>query len=317
LSDDSPWRERFERERKARKQAEALLDEKSRELYEANSNLRVRAEELAESLEQLRSTQETLVQREKLAALGALVAGVAHEINTPLGVALTALTHGVERLAEMRGVVDHGQPTRGILRGFIASLEEALQLVRNNLDRGASLVRNFKMVAVDQSSAELRTVDVADIVESVVSSMRPMLRNAGVEARVMVNSRIVATMSVGPFTQVLTNLLQNACIHAFDASMHERLIEVVVEDQNANMLVRVSDNGLGMSSEVKARVFDPFFTTRRGSGGTGLGMHIVQNIVVTGFGGTIKCCTPPTGGTAWVIVLPFGTAALTRVQTPS
>lgn len=313
MTDDSPWRDRFERERKARKEAEALLDGKSRELFEANQNLQLRAEELARSLEQLREAQETLVRREKLAALGGLVAGVAHEINTPLGVALTALTHGVERLDEMRTTIDSGQPTRGLLRGLIAEVLEALGLVRDNLDRGASLVRNFKMVAVDQVSAELRTVEVADLIESILISIRPMLRKASVDVRLHTTATILATMAVGPFAQVLTNLLQNACVHAFDETASDRTVEVVLEDRVDAMVLRITDHGRGMPPEVKARVFDPFFTTRRGLGGTGLGMHIVHNIIASGFGGTIACDSALGAGTSWVLVLPFETTALRRV----
>ncbi len=312
---ESPWRARFERERRARKEAEALLDGKSRELYELNQTLAQRADELAHSLEKLETAQDALIQREKLAALGGLVAGIAHEINTPLGVAVTALTHGIDKLREMQHLVEHGKPTKNLLRTAIAELTEALILAEENLERGGSLVRNFKMVAVDQVSAEMRDVDLIELIEGVIASMRPVLRASRVEVAVVGPHPLSVSMAVGPFTQVLTNLVQNACLHAFDeipTADSRRRIQIDVEDHLTHLRIKVTDNGRGMSPEVRARVFDPFFTTRRGRGGTGLGMHIVHNIIVSGFSGLIDCVSDPGLGTTWTLDLPVDTAVLRR-----
>jgi two-component system NtrC family sensor kinase len=314
------WQQRFERERAARKEAERLLDARSGELWEANQALMARASELAASLERLELARTALVEQEKLAALGGLVAGVAHEINTPLGVGLTALTHGLERLGVLEQAAATNQLTRGQLRGFMADLREALSLAQANLERGAALVRSFKMVAVDQVSAERRLVDIPTLVGDILASVRPMLRKAGVKAEVRGTERLPAVLAAGAFIQVLTNLLQNACVHAFSAVTAQpdlggpevRKVTVTVEDDGDALEVSLVDNGHGMPPEVRARVFEPFFTTKRGEGGTGLGMHIVHNLVVNGFGGTIACTTAPGSGTTWTLRLPFGTTALAR-----
>jgi signal transduction histidine kinase len=328
VSDESPWRARFDRERVARKEAERLLDVRSRELWEVNQALMARASELAASLEGLEQARAALVEREKLAALGGLVAGVAHEINTPLGVSLTALTHGLERLASLEHAAAQNQLTRGQLRGFMADLREALMLAEANLERGATLVRSFKMVAVDQVSAERRYVDVPALVGDILASVRPMLRKVGVTAEVTGAATLPAVIAAGAFIQILTNLVQNACVHAFrdrsegdgaegtgatrpDGAADPKVV-VDVADLGDALSVAISDNGRGMAPEVRARVFEPFFTTRRGDGGTGLGMHIVHNLVVNGFGGDIACDTAAGAGTTWRITLPFGTPTLSR-----
>jgi signal transduction histidine kinase len=315
LSEEGPadaWRRRFERERLARKEAESLLSAKSRELFEANRSLEERARDLASSLEQLHAAQDALVQREKMAALGALVAGIAHEINTPLGVAMTAVTYGLERLGALRGAAEAGQLTRGQVRALIGELGEALGLVRDNLERGAGLVRSFKMVAVDQSSEEARLVRLDDLLGDVIASLSPMLRKAGVSVAIEGRPRALYRVAAGPLVQVITNLLQNACVHAFRGASGGHRMTLSLEEDETALLLRVADNGVGMPPEVAARVFDPFFTTRRSEGGSGLGMNIVYNIVVSRFGGAIEVDSEPGLGTTWRISLPIGTAALAR-----
>ncbi len=306
------WRRRFDRERAARKEAEELLTAKSRELFEANQALAERAGDLASSLVRLQQAQDALVQREKMAALGGLVAGIAHEINTPIGVAMTAVTHGLERLGTMRSQTEAGQITRGQVRTLLAELDEALGLVRDNLERGAELIRSFKMVAVDQASDEVRVVRLEELLRDIVASLRPMLRKARVEVSIEGALPGMYEVVAGPLVQVVTNLVQNACVHAFRDADGERRVTVGAEDLGEALELRVTDNGDGMSPEVIARVYEPFFTTRRSEGGSGLGMNIAYNIVVSRFAGSIDVDSSPGLGTTWLLRLPLGTAALAR-----
>ena len=307
-----PWQGRFERERAARREAEALLHAKSRELYESNVSLEARAAELATSLETLRRTQSQLVQQEKMASLGGLVAGVAHEINTPLGVAVTAVTHTADRVRALEAEISAGTLTRGGMRGYVEDLNEAVSLALANLERAARLVDSFKKVAVDQSSEAPREGVLGEVVADVIASLRPLTRRAGVEVTVSGDDRTRVQLDAGALVQVITNLLQNACIHAFDEGDPNRSIRVTVSTGHDVAEIVVADNGRGMPADVARQVFEPFYTTRRANGGSGLGMHITHNLVTRRFLGTIALDTAPGAGCAWTLTLPFGTAALTR-----
>ncbi len=317
MSDDLVWQRRFERERTARREAELLLHDKSRELYLANNAMSERAADLAASLAQLHATQAHLVEREKLAALGGLVAGVAHEINTPIGVAVTAVSHASDRTRALADAARTGPLTRGELRQVTEEVGEALRLALDSLQRAAALVQSFKNVAVDQVSGDVRDVMLDDLAQDVISSLAAVLRRARVEGGVEARERVRASVDAGALTQILTNLVQNACAHAFVGPVTEgpsRTLRIVVEDDARGVDFRVEDNGRGMEPDVAARVYEPFFTTARGSGGTGLGMHIVHNLVTGRFGGTVTLDTKPGTGTRWHVVLPYGTPALSRKE---
>jgi C4-dicarboxylate-specific signal transduction histidine kinase len=306
------WRLRFERERTARREAETLLHEKSRELYLANEALRARADELTASMASLAAAQEALVQQGKLAALGGLVAGIAHEINTPLGVAVTAVSLTAEQAAELDAMVGSGRLSKSALERLVAALRDSTTLARANMERAAALVQSFKRVAVDQSSEEPRVAELDKLLADLVASLSPILRKANATVQIDAPAHVVLHVDAGAFGQVITNLLQNACIHAFDRTAHPAVITIAAAVGDDRLLLRVADNGGGMTPDVAARVWEPFFTTRRGDGGSGLGMHIVHNLVVQRFRGTIDLQTAPGEGCRYTIVLPVGTAALHR-----
>ncbi len=306
------WRHRFERERSARREAETLLHEKSRELYLVNEALRARADELTASMASLAAAQEALVQQGKLAALGGLVAGVAHEINTPLGVAVTAVSLTAEHAAELESMVGSGRLSKSGLERLVVALRESTILARSNMERAAALVQSFKRVAVDQSSEAPRVAQVDKLVSDLVASLSPILRKAGATVQVEAPAEIVVHIDAGAFGQLLTNLLQNACIHAFERIAHPAVITIAAAVLDDRLLLHIADNGVGMTPDVAARVWEPFFTTRRGDGGSGLGMHIVHNLVVQRFQGTIDLQTAPGEGCRYTIALPIGTAALHR-----
>lgn len=260
-----------------------------------------------------RRTREALLQRERLAALGGLVAGVAHEINTPLGVALTAATCGQQTLKRLEDHVERGTLTRGQLRRAIAELHDSYTLTVDNLRRGAHLISSFKKVAVDQSSEGVRPVVLSEWLQDVVASLRPMLRAAGVEHELRCAPGPALELTVGALTQVITNLVQNACVHAFGPEQVERRLLLAAAAVDDVLRIECADNGRGIAREHASRVFEPFFTTRRREGGSGLGMHIAHNIVVERLGGRIELA-PSAAGTHWSIEIPLKAAGVRRIE---
>ncbi len=310
------WRLRFERERAARREAETLLHEKSRDLYLANEALTARADELTASMASLAAAQEALVRQGKLAALGGLVAGVAHEINTPLGVAVTAVSLTVEQADELDAMVASGRLSKAGLQRLVTSLRESTTLARANMERAAALVQSFKRVAVDQSSEAPRGAHLDKLLADIVASLSPILRQAGATVELAAPAEIAVMVDAGALGQIVTNLLQNACVHAFVGVSHAPLISIDAAVAHDDIVLQIGDNGVGMTAAVAARVYEPFFTTRRGDGGSGLGMHIVHNLVVERFKGSIELQTAPGEGCRTTITLPFGSAALQHQGTP-
>ena len=253
----------------------------------------------------LDATREELIRKDKLAALGGLVAGVAHEINTPLGVAVTAASLAADRLREVEDAFQAGTLRRQDLQYGLAQAQEAARMTLGNLRRAADMIGNFKQIAVDQSSEAERTVQLGPYVREVIGSLGPLYRRTPHRMVIDVKAVIELTTFVGAISQVVTNLIQNALVHAFPG---DRVGTVTVEvdrngDDGAQLVVR--DDGVGMEPAVLRRVFDPFFTTQRGRGGSGLGMHIVHNLVTDLLGGTIEVSSTPNLGTRVAIRLPI------------
>jgi C4-dicarboxylate-specific signal transduction histidine kinase len=302
---------RYERERRARREAEDILHDKAREIYLINQTLAARAQELSESMEVLKSAQDALVRQGKLAALGGLVAGVAHEINTPLGVGLTAVSITSEHINAFTAMFESGRISRSGALQLLSEMRESITLAESNMRRAAVLVRSFKKVAVDRSNEALCTGMLKGLLADVIQSLSPMVRASGVSTRLLVDNDGLLTIDAGAVGQVLTNLIQNACLHAFSESSDSPLITVRGTVLSDRIELVVADNGCGMSAEVSERIWEPFFTTRRGEGGSGLGMHITHTIIVDHFGGTITIATQSGHGSCYKIGLPSNTNALT------
>ncbi|HTD28935.1 MAG TPA: ATP-binding protein [Xanthomonadaceae bacterium] len=264
----------------------------------------------ADAYHELRRTQTQLVQQEKLASLGQLVAGVAHEVNTPVGVALAAstqITLEVERLSDM---VASGQLRRAALTDVTTALNDLAELIARNCTRAGTLIQSFKAVAADQSSEERRRFDMRAYVEDVVRSLGPTLHRAHIKLTIEgthlpTTDRPMIDSYPGALSQVVINLVSNALAHAFEPEQAGAIsIRIASRDAgHAELIVR--DDGKGIPADVLPKIFDPFFTTRRGSGGTGLGLHIVHNLVAGLLGGAISVETAPGSGTAFLIVLPL------------
>jgi PAS domain S-box-containing protein len=268
------------------------------------SQLRQRADELAASLEALRSTQRELVQREKLASLGVLVAGVAHEVNTPLGVAVTAASVAREALGRLDRLLAEKQVRRSELLAQLETVSSAVGLADTNLHRAAELVRHFKTVAVDQSSSTVRGFELGGYLREVVASLGPLLRRSKVTVRVEQSEDVPVTSRPGSLSQVITNFVTNALTHAFDPDQPGELV-LKASQSDGQAVLEVRDDGKGMPPHVAERAFDPFFTTRSGTGGSGLGLFIVHNLVVEGLGGSVTLESAPGRGTTFLLKFPL------------
>ncbi|MEL4180306.1 PAS domain-containing sensor histidine kinase [Roseateles sp. PN1] len=263
-----------------------------------------RTRELSEALEVLKQAQEDLVRTEKLAGLGALVAGVSHELNTPIGNAVMVASTQRERLQRFEGETAAGL-RRSQLSAFLSDAKESAEVVERNLQRAAELVNSFKQVAVDQSSYQRRGFGLQDLLHELSLMLSPTLRRNQVALCEEVPAGLFMDSYPGPMTQVLMNLVNNSVAHAFDGIADERRVRIVASALGADRLrVAVEDNGAGIPAEHLSRVFDPFFTTKLGRGGSGLGLHIVYSLVTELLGGTVRIASSVGKGTRVILELP-------------
>lgn len=262
-----------------------------------------RTTELRQTNERLAHALEHLVQAEKLASLGNLVAGVAHELNTPLGNTLLTATHLRNRVHELQDVFKTGAMRRSELTAFIELSSDGLDLIERNLNRAAGLLANFKQVAVDQTSAQRRRFDLRKTVDEVVATLMPGLRKRRLVLVVDIPEGLELDSFPGPLEQVIANIVTNAAIHAFGPDEAGELFILAEPVGTGEIELCIRDNGCGIPPEVQGRVFDPFFTTRMGQGGSGLGLYIVYNIVTSLLGGSIEVRSTP-GGTCFTMRFP-------------
>jgi PAS domain S-box-containing protein len=264
-----------------------------------------KAKDAAEAaLRNLRETQNSLIEAEKLAALGRLVAGVAHEVNNPVGISLTVASSLERKSALFAAEVERGSLKRSSLTEFLETTRDASSQLVANLNRAAELITSFKQVAADRNYSDQRSFDLGDLTEQVVMSLRPGLRKHNLALTVDCQPNLMMNSYPGPYGQVLTNLFLNSVAHAFPDGKPGAVDIKVRESGKDNVEILFSDNGCGMSLDVRRRAFDPFFTTRRDQGGTGLGLHIVYSIVTNRLGGRLDLDSEPGGGTRIQIILP-------------
>jgi two-component system NtrC family sensor kinase len=232
--------------------------------------------------EALLAAQATLVEQEKMVALGTLVAGVAHEVNTPIGVAVTAASTMASYVEDLVKCVRNERVSRSELVALGERLREGAQLIERNLARAADLIGNFKQLAVDQGSAHVSELGLREHALSVVSAHGPELRKVGISVEVDIAADLRTRLDAGRWSQVLSNLLMNAAKHGYPDGGPGKVTlsaRLALEGGAYWLLLEFADDGVGLSNEVRERLFEPFFTTKRGQGGSGLGMHIVYTIV--------------------------------------
>ncbi|MBI2241770.1 MAG: HAMP domain-containing histidine kinase [Magnetospirillum gryphiswaldense] len=281
-----------------------VSDRLQNQMTQLNQELARRRAEAEEALEKLRQAQETLVQTEKLASLGALVGGVAHEINTPVGIALSCASHLDDATKAIRALFEADDIGVDDFERYMDTAADTAKLIVANCERAADLIRSFKQVAVDRTSSERRTFRLADTIAETVTALRPNLRQGGHEVTVVCPPDLVLDGYPGALSQVLTNFVMNSLTHGYAAGACGHL-RIEVEPMGDDWLrLRYRDDGKGVPEEFHNRVFDPFFTTRRGSGGSGLGLHIVFNLVTGPLGGTVVLENSPGPGASFLLEFP-------------
>ena len=267
-------------------------------------NLEEQTVKLQQEIEERKRTEKQLVQSEKMAALGDLVAGVAHEINTPLGIGVTGISYLNDATRAFKKVFTAGNATKTDLENFIEDCEESCQVTLSNLNRAAKLVAGFKQIAVDQSRDEKRFFNVRQYIDEILFSLYPRIKKTQHTVNVDVPDDLEINSYPGAFSQVLTNLVMNSLLHGFE-NMEEGTISIAVKNQARLIMLCYEDNGKGMTPVQQKKIFDPFYTTKRGAGGTGLGMHLVFNLVSKKLEGEISCTSTVDKGTFFTITIPL------------
>jgi len=271
----------------------------------ANTAVAAAHEALKTEVAEREAISQELVEANRLASLGALVAGIAHELNTPIGNALMVTSSFQGAVRELHAEVTSGSVRRSSLDRFIQTVEEAGRLLDSNLNRAAVQIRSFKQIAVDQTSRRWRPFNLKRTIDDAVRSCTPLLRAASVGVETNVDSGIDMEGYPGALSQLIVNLVENAVKHGLaDAAAGEVRIVACRADE-AFVEITVSDNGVGIPESLNSKVFGAFFTTTAQHGGTGLGLHIVKTIANGPLGGTIKLGTSEEGGAQFVVVLPL------------
>lgn len=272
--------------------------EKEREILLLNQSLERKVDErtielqnsmavLSKTVQDLRETQSKLVEQEKMASLGSLVAGVAHEINTPIGVGITASSHLAQSISDLQRQFLDGSLTKRQFADSVEEMTETVNMVSKNLERSAALVKSFKMVAVDQTSDDVRLFNVREYFESVLMSLKPKLKRTHHVVLLDIAEDLSIVGSPGALSQIITNLIMNSLLHGFDG-IENGQIEIRVQQLGNELVFDYFDNGKGILEEIRDRIFDPFVTTARHKGGSGLGTHILYNLVTRVLGGSVS-----------------------------
>ena len=269
-------------------------------LQDANATLEQR---VAERSAQLASMQQKVMDTEKLTSLGSMVAGISHELNTPLGNALTVSTTMEAQVRTLSQRVEAGKLTRSDLSEFLASAADMSALTTQSITRAAGLVTSFKQIAVDQTSEQRRSFQLHQVVADNVAALRPSIRNAGIAIGVNIAAGIACDSYPGPLGQVVTNLLQNAVLHGLDGNK-QGSVDITARVTEDLVCLDVYDNGCGMEPHVQARVFEPFFTTRLGKGGSGLGLSVSHRIATSVLGGNLTVQSQPGQGSTFTLTFP-------------
>jgi predicted ATPase/signal transduction histidine kinase len=284
------------------------LQQEQAHIQELNDNLerRVaqRTAELSAAVQRLTSTQEELVHAEKLASLGAMVAGISHELNTPIGICVTVTSTIEGRLKTFSGMLHSGTLRRSDMNTFLADMTEMVGLVSRSIRNSADLISSFKQVSADQASEQRRSFELSRVVEDVAASLRPGLKGQPWEIVVDIPVDIVCDSYPGPLGQIVTNLIQNAAIHAF-IGRTEGTILITATQAGQEVVMQVRDNGIGMDARTAKHAFDPFFTTRMGRG-SGLGLSICHRIATSTLGGSLTLDSEPGLGSCFTLKLSSG-----------
>jgi signal transduction histidine kinase len=279
------------------------VEEQTHDLQESN-------QQLQKALSNLQNATDQMIQSEKLAALGSLVAGIAHEVNTPLGISVTAASYLEELNRTLTTAFTTGAMKKSDLTNFMTASDETVRIILTNLTRAADLIQSFKKIAVDQSSETWQTVGLEAYLRDIVVSLTPKLKKTKIRVSIQCPETLRINTMPGALSQIFTNLINNSVIHGFDEGQ-EGEITITVKTKKQNVVLTYADNGKGIEHKNLGKVFEPFFTTARGHGGSGLGLHLVYNIVTSNLGGHITVSSDPGEGARFTLTLPDSVAAVT------
>jgi signal transduction histidine kinase len=285
-------------------QKESLLKKTIFELQANQGNLEKKSADLEIAFNELQMTQDRLVEAKKMAALGALVAGVAHEINTPVGTSITLASTLMDETKLLLAAVATRQLKQSTLNNYLEIAQESTSLILSNLNRAAELVQSFKQVAVDQSVQEQRTFGLKQYLEEVIVSLSPQFRHTSHTVKIKGDNSITIHSYPGAIAQVVTNLVTNSLTHAYLSDQSGQLCFEIMQ-QEGQAIVRYHDDGCGIPAEILGRIYEPFFSTARDKGGTGLGLNIVYNLVTQKLQGRIDVKSEVNKGTQFEIALPL------------
>lgn len=295
--DDTDRKLAEEKIRRMNDELENRVVKRTAELNDANTALK-------KSLETVQATQDRMVETEKMAALGSLVAGIAHEINTPVGIGVTAASLLDEKTKKILDLYDSGAVKRSDFESYLKAAAESSTYILSNLKRAADLIHSFKQVATDQSNEDRRKFKIKEYIENVLLSLGPKLKKTEHDIRLDCPENLVVNSSPGAFSQLLTNLVMNSLIHGFNG-INKGEIDIAVSEAGGFLRIQYNDTGRGMDEETLKNIYNPFFTTKRSHGGTGLGMHIVYNLVTQKLGGQISAESRIEEGTLFDIRVPL------------
>jgi len=283
--------------RKLNEELEQRVEARTAELRETNRSLQ-------ESLETLQRTQSQLIQSEKMAALGSLVAGVSHEISTPIGIGVTAASHLDQKSREIERLYHEGEITRSDLEHYLKTACQSSEMILGNLRRAADHIQGFKQVAVDQTSGDKRRFTLQEYLDEILLSLHPKLKRTTHTITVNCPDDLEIESYPGAFSQIITNFVLNSLGHGFEHKEHGQIV-LDIACQHNTLQLQYSDNGKGMTQEEHSKIFEPFYTTKRGQGGSGLGLHIVYNLVTQRLNGHIECESTPGVGTTFILQIPL------------
>jgi signal transduction histidine kinase len=282
-----------------------------RELRQENENrqyiedeLRKKNSELANSMGNLQLAKDQLVESERMASLGGLVAGITHDVNTPLGVGVTAASFLQERLNNLKTSFEEKSLTTKNMENFINEAEQTANLLLTNLNRASELIASFKQVAVDQTSETEREINLNDYIRDIIKSLKPSFKHNNHEIVVNCPEDLYIRCAPGAIAQIVTNMIVNSLVHGFEDT-NDGKITLDVSTDNNTIEMRYRDNGKGLSNDDLDKLFDAFFTTKRGEGGSGLGTHIMYNLVTQSLSGHIEAQSKPGDGLQYTIRFPM------------
>lgn len=284
--------------------AQRELTKKNMQLDQQREKLEILNVELLHTIDELQRTREELTQSEKMASLGRLVSGFAHELNTPIGIAVGSASALQQEARKVKSLLDQEEVDVDELIATVENIDNGFNLTLSNLERASNLITSFKRTAVDQSSGEIRSFLVAELIKDVLNTLANYFKPTKINIKIDCAEDLKIVSLAGALDQILTNLLLNSLTHGFNAGAVAGEIQIKIWLEQQQLYLHYQDNGQGMSAENLAKLFEPFFTTNRSHGGSGLGAYICYNLVTTQLKGQINCFSEPGQGVRFEINYP-------------